>query len=217
MNARHFSLLVLVAGLAATSFAADEKDPKLTAREALKARILEENAKKQAASGAVAPAPAATAAAAEKPKPDETAAKTAATSTPAATEKDAKSKDAAAAKDEPATVLPKVQVNQSRVTELDRQIYEQQKEIAHEKQNTKQGELDKALNDSKVSKALAIFGGESSQHRAGIAGERVKIMEEEKDLLEAMKTAKTKDEKAELQKQLDELRAYRRELEKSLR
>jgi hypothetical protein len=32
-----------------------------------------------------------------------------------------------------------------------------------------------------------------------------------------MKLAKTKEEKAMLQKQLDELRAYRRELDKSLR
>ena len=47
--------------------------------------------------------------------------------------------------------------------------------------------------------------------------DRVELMETEKDLIEAIARAKTKDEKKELQKQLDELKAVRRELEKSLR
>jgi hypothetical protein len=42
-------------------------------------------------------------------------------------------------------------------------------------------------------------------------------MEAEKDLIEAIAHAKTKAEKQELQKQLDELKAVRRELEKTLR
>ena len=42
-------------------------------------------------------------------------------------------------------------------------------------------------------------------------------MEAEKDLIEAIARAKTKDEKHALQKQLDELKAVRRELEKTLR
>ena len=78
-------------------------------------------------------------------------------------------------------------------------------------------ETDKALNNEKVSKALSIFGGESASHRSAIAQERVSLMEEEKDILEQMKQAKTKEEKAALQKQLDELRVVRRELEKLLR
>jgi hypothetical protein len=77
--------------------------------------------------------------------------------------------------------------------------------------------LDKALNDSKVAKALSIFGGESNQYRANVAKERVSLMEEEKDLLEAIARARTKEEKQELQKQLDEIRAMRRQLEKSLK
>jgi hypothetical protein len=118
---------------------------------------------------------------------------------------------------EPATALPKVEVRRERVTVLDHQLYEQDKEIAREKKNTVQTEMDKALNDSRVSKALSIFGGESSNYRANIAKERVRLMEEEKDLMEAIAFAKTKAEKAELQKQLDELKAMRRELEKTLR
>lgn len=129
-------------------------------------------------------------------------------------------KDAAKKKDEPApppTVLPKVEVRNSRITELDQKIAKQEKDIEREKQNTRSTEADRALNAPKVSRIFSLFGGESSEHRAGIAQERVSLMEAEKDILEAMKTARTKEEKAELQKQLDELKAYRRELEKSLR
>ena len=42
-------------------------------------------------------------------------------------------------------------------------------------------------------------------------------MEAEKDILEAMKRSRTREEKAELQKQLDEIRTFRRELDKTLR
>ena len=42
-------------------------------------------------------------------------------------------------------------------------------------------------------------------------------MEAERDLMEAIAHAGTKAEKEELQKQLEELKAMRRELEKSLR
>jgi hypothetical protein len=42
-------------------------------------------------------------------------------------------------------------------------------------------------------------------------------MEVEKDLLQAIAVANTKAEKAELQKQLDQIRAVRRDLEKTLR
>jgi hypothetical protein len=42
-------------------------------------------------------------------------------------------------------------------------------------------------------------------------------MEAEKDIIEAIARAKTKEEKNELQKQLNEIKAFRRDLEKSLR
>ena len=122
-----------------------------------------------------------------------------------------------AAKAEPATVLPKVEVRRERITVLDQKIAEQERDIAREKKNTKPSEVDTALNGPAASKALSIFGGESSSYRANIAKERVRLMESERDILEAMKSARTKEEKAELQKQLDEIRSMRRELEKSLR
>jgi hypothetical protein len=113
--------------------------------------------------------------------------------------------------------LPEVEVRKGRITETDIQLHEQAKEIKRETKNTKPTELDQTLNHPTVSKVLSIFGGESSRHRAGIAKERVELMEAESDLIKAIAETKTKEEKAELEKQLDHLKTYRRELEKSLR
>lgn len=203
MNARlavPVLLSVCLAGLAPAAEPA-ESAPKKPMRDMIKARMIED-AKKQPAT----PAPAA--------KPASAATAPAVAPTPPA--------PASAAKDspkapEPATILPKVEVRRDRITELDRQLALQEKEIAREKVNTQATEVDKALNDSRVAKALAIFGGESASHREGIAKERVSLMEDEKSLIEAIARAKTKEEKQELQKELDALRAVRRELEKALR
>jgi hypothetical protein len=118
---------------------------------------------------------------------------------------------------EPATVLPKVEVKKSRITVLDQQLAKQEADIARERKNLKASEVDLALNDAKVAQPLAIFGGESAQFRQRVASERVQLMEAEKDIIEAIARARTKDERAELQKQLDEIRAFRRELDKTLR
>jgi hypothetical protein len=72
------------------------------------------------------------------------------------------------------------------------------------------------LNGSKISTALAIFGGQSSDDRSSIAKERVAMMEEERDMIEAISQATSKEEKEELQKTLESMREMRRELEKSL-
>lgn len=202
---------------AATVLAADEPAAKSDAKESMKTLMLED-AKKKAAEAAAKPAPniatkkqsdlnplAATPGTAVAPveKPPE---KTAAT-------KAAEAKTAA----EPASVLPKVEVKKGRITVLDVQLAEQQKEIAREEKLTKPTELDKALNDSKVAKTLSLLGGQSADYRAGIAKERVSMMQDESDLIEAIAHAKTKEERAELQKELEALRAYRRDLEKSRR
>ena len=116
---------------------------------------------------------------------------------------------------EATTMLPQVEVNKSRITNLDIQISEQQRAIDREKQKTKPTKLDSTLNDPKLSKALSIFGGSSADDRSNLAKERVSLLEEEKEVLESMKSAQTKEEKAELQKELDILRATRRELEQA--
>ena len=140
-----------------------------------------------------------------------------ATTTPAAPAADSKTAATMPAIPEPPSVLPKVEVRNSRITELDRQVAKQNQEIAREKVNTKPTKLDETLNGPKVSKALAIFGGQSSDDRANVAKERVAMMEDERDLIEAIAQAKNKEEKDELQKTLDQARAMRRDLESALR
>jgi hypothetical protein len=110
-----------------------------------------------------------------------------------------------------------VDVRKDRITELDRQLEKQNKEIAREKKNTKPTPLDETLNGPKVSKALALFGGQSSDDRSSIAKERVAMMEEEREMIEAIDQATTKEEKEELQKTLDSMKAMRREFEQALR
>jgi hypothetical protein len=114
-------------------------------------------------------------------------------------------------------VLPKVEVRKERITELDRQVDQQNREIAREKKNTKPTPLDETLNGSKVSGVLALFGGQSSSDRSAIAQERVSMMEEERDMIEAIAQATTKEEKEQLQKTLNSMKEMRRELERSLR
>jgi hypothetical protein len=208
-------LSVVIVSLAGAAFAfADDPPAAPSAKDILKSRLAEESKNptpKAAIAPPVTPTANASANAAEtdknpllaKPVP------TASASTDAT-----KPKSAAA---EPAAVLPKVEVKKGRITKLDQQLAQEDQEIAREKKNTKISDVDKALNDSKIAKPLAIFGGESSQFRQHVASERVSLMEDEKDLIEAIAHAKTKEEKAELQKQLDALRAERRELEKTLR
>jgi hypothetical protein len=197
---------LLLAGLTPSVGAAEEPasaEKKSGLSDAIRARLIED-AKKGPKPNAEAPKTA-TAQAALAPVPKE----------PAPTPKETPEQDKAKKQDP--TMLPQVEVRRDRVTVLDVKIAEQERDIAAEKVNTHPTELDKALNDSKVTKALSFLGGESAQHRATVANERVHLMEAEKDILEAMKVARTKDEKQELQKQLDEIRTMRRELESSLR
>jgi hypothetical protein len=199
----------------------DEAAAKPDVKETMKARMLED-AKRKAAEAAKTPAPATVAKSAKDSKLP--AALTAPAKTPASPPPEkppAKKAEAAAANAQaaaqPAAVLPKVEVKKARVTVLDVQLAEQQREIAREEKLTKPTQLDKALNDSKVAQKLSILGGQSADYRAGLAQERVNMMKEESDLIEAIAHAKTKAERAELQKQLEELRAYRRDLEKARR
>lgn len=123
--------------------------------------------------------------------------------------------DLAKSKSETADVLPKVEVRRGRVTEIEREVFEQERDIAREKQKTKSTDLDRALNEP--NKALKIFGGESTKQRETVAKERVSLMESERDILEAIAYAKTKEQKDELRKELEQIRSLRRDLESALR
>ena len=85
--------------------------------------------------------------------------------------------------------------------------------MAFEAKNAKATELDNALNSPAGSPT--ILGGYTSKVRTGLAQERLEMMEFEKELTEAIARAKTKEEKAALKKQLDDIRALRRALDRS--
>jgi len=123
--------------------------------------------------------------------------------------------DLAKSKSETADVLPKVEVRRGRVTEIEREVFEQERNITREKQKTKSTDLDRALNEP--GKAFKIFGGESTKQRESVAKERVSLMESERDILEAIAYAKTKEQKDELRKELEQIRSLRRDLESALR
>jgi hypothetical protein len=202
--------LTLFVTLIAGTLRSDEDAPKSRIKDVLKARIAEDakkvEVKKPASSPNQTKAPTSQPPA-EKPETEATVAAKSETTTT--------QKEVVAA--EKPTVLPKVEVKKSRITVLDQKLAQQEQEIARERKKLKASEVDTALNDAKIARPLSIFGGESTQFRQHVASERVELMEAEKDLIEAIAHAKTKAEKQELQKQLDELKAVRRDLEKSLR
>jgi hypothetical protein len=111
-------------------------------------------------------------------------------------------------------VLAPVEVNKNRLIEVNREIVDLQDQIDREKKKTKSTETDKALNDSRVSSALSIFGGSSAESRAELAKQRVSLMESELELLTMSLAAKTPAERDDLQKQAAELREMRRNLER---
>ncbi len=206
MNVRLLTTLLVCAGFASHTCAADAEAPapKTSMKEVLRARIAEDAKKQQ-----TTPGPAKTEKSPTAPTPPPPAG-------PTKSGEPAK-ESIAATKQQPATVLPKVEVKKGRITVLDQMLAKQDEDIAREKKSMKSSEVDLALNDSKIAQPLAIFGGDSAQFRKRVASERVELMEAEKDVMEAMARAKTKKEKDDLKKQLDELRAMRRELDKALR
>jgi len=203
--------------------AADEEPaPRPTAKELLRARMAEEAQKKNAApapkASALAPTPTLPSATPPPPAPTSPAAPAEKPAAPTA-EATAAAKEAPAAKVGTAavTMMPKVEVKKTRISVLDQQLAQQEELIARERKNLKPSQADLALNDEKIAKPLAVFGGESAQFRKRVASERVELLEVEKDLLQAIAVSKTKAEKAELEKQLAEIRAVRRDLDKTLR
>lgn len=208
-----FLALLLSAGLGAIAHAAeDTSKPSLS--DAIKARAAEDAKSGGRPSG---PAKSPSAEAVAHPAPPPTPAATAAAAADNAAKAKVTAEEAAKAKEQNPTVLDPVEVRKRKMTEFEQQTREQEAAIIREKKNTTPTEMDKALNDSRISKVFAIFGGQSGDQRAMVARERVSMMEDEKDLIEAIARAKTKEDKQSLQKQLAELRKVRRELERALK
>ena len=109
--------------------------------------------------------------------------------------------------------LPKVQVTARRVRELERAIKRLDKAIARERKKVRAGELDRVLNNPKLTEAAAIFGGNSTAHLQAVAASRVRLMETERSLLNDMKQPRDLEELALIEKELEKVRAMQRELD----
>jgi hypothetical protein len=100
--------------------------------------------------------------------------------------------------------------------DLGKEIIEQEKEIERERAKIKYNDSYLDLNQSSI-KTFSNFGGQTTSQRESVAKERVSLMESERDLMEAIAYAKTKEEKEALRKELNEIKALRRDLETALR
>jgi hypothetical protein len=129
--------------------------------------------------------------------------------------------DAADSKPLPASVqpkegtleLPKMQVTAQRAKKIDKEIKRLDKLIGREKNKVKPTDLDKTLNNEKVTRVTAIFGGNSAEHMSIVAASRVMLLEQERDIFEAMKRPATLDELNMMEAQIEELRTTRRNLD----
>ena len=109
--------------------------------------------------------------------------------------------------------LPKMEVTAQRIKKLDKMIAKLDKMIAREEKKVKSTELDRALNNDKVARAAAIFGGNSAEHLSAVAATRVALLESERDVLEAMKRPATLDELNMMEAEVEQLRLNRRNLD----
>ena len=109
--------------------------------------------------------------------------------------------------------LPKIEVTAQRIKKLDKDIKRLDKMIARETKKVKSTQLDKALNNPQLTRAAALFGGNSAEHLSAVAATRVALLENERRVLEAMKRPATLDELAMMEKEIEQLRITRRNLD----
>ena len=126
---------------------------------------------------------------------------------------DAKPLPAAAQPKDTTLELPKMQVTAQRAKTIDKEIKRLDKLITREKNKIKPTDLDKTLNNEKVTRVTAIFGGNSAEHMSLVAASRVMLLEQERDVFEAMKRPATLDELNMMEAQIEELRTTRRNLD----
>ncbi len=128
-----------------------------------------------------------------------------------------KNTPSATAPAEEVITLPEVEVTRSRIRQIDVDIRRLEKAIKRERKQLTSTGLDQAINSPGVSKAAALFGGKSTAQRESVAAVRVHLMETERDLLEKQKVPMTRPELELIQKQVEQLRTRRRELDITLR
>jgi hypothetical protein len=114
---------------------------------------------------------------------------------------------------DPVLVLPKLEVRQQRIKQIDKELKRLDKMIAREKKKVKSTQLDRALNNNQVTRAAALFGGNSAEHLSAVAATRVALLENERIVLEAMKRPATLEERAMMEAEIEQLRITRRNLD----
>ena len=114
---------------------------------------------------------------------------------------------------DPVLELPKIQVTAPRAKQIDKEIKRLDKLIGREKNKIKPTDLDKTLNNQKVATVAAIFGGNSADHMSAVAASRVMLLEQERDVFEAMKRPTTLEDLKMMEAQIEELRTTRRNLD----
>jgi hypothetical protein len=115
--------------------------------------------------------------------------------------------------DKEVLALPKVEVTSARIKAIDAELKKIDKQIAREKKNLKSTNLDQSLNSDKASKAAAIFGGNSASHMVAVAATRVNLLESERAMLERLKFPRTEEDQALIEKEIENLRTTRRNLD----
>lgn len=126
---------------------------------------------------------------------------------------DAAKPAAAVVTEGPVVDLPLIVVRPERVKQLDKEIAKLEKLIVREKKKVKSTDLDRALNNSKLASAAAIFGGNSSEHLSEVAASRVSLLEAERDVVEEMKHPGTADNLKHLEDERLQLQEIRRNLD----
>ena len=113
--------------------------------------------------------------------------------------------------------LPKFEVSASRIREIDATIKHLEKLIGREKRLLEKSAADETLNNERISRSAALFGGKSAVQRASVAAVRVESMEKEIALLDTLRTPLTAIDRALIEKLVQDQRTYRRELDLTLR
>jgi hypothetical protein len=119
--------------------------------------------------------------------------------------------------DKEVIALPKVEVTSARVKAIDAELKKIDKQIAREKKNLKSTNLDESINGDKVTKAAAIFGGNSASHMVAVAATRVNLLESERAMLERLKFPRTEEDRALIEKEIENLRTTRRNLDDAVK
>jgi hypothetical protein len=109
--------------------------------------------------------------------------------------------------------LPKIEVTAQRIKKIDKEIKRIDKLIERETSKMKSSDLDRAINNDKLARAAAVFGGNSADHLSAVAATRLALLENERDVLEAMKRPATLEELTMMEKEIEQLRVNRRNLD----